>query len=137
MVDRPKGITIWMIVELVTAIILIGFSVACFSGIAYTIYNTSIRGPLDAILAPFAGLRINELVTLMFAPGMFYVWGVLTLLLGLAFLGSAALLYMVKESGRLLSVINGCLILLTLIGIILGILMIWYFRRDKTRGYFQ
>ncbi|MFX1274450.1 MAG: hypothetical protein ACFFBP_00910 [Promethearchaeota archaeon] len=136
MVDRPKGINIWIIVEIITAISLIIFAILCLTGIAFQYYNTNIQANLESLLAPLAVMRLDQLILFMFTETMFFLYGILFLLLGLSFLASAVLLYMMKELGRLLSVFNGVFILLSIVGLILGILMIWYFRRSKTRSYF-
>jgi len=135
--DRPKGIFYWVVIEIVTAIILIIVSIVLFSGIAYTIFDTQLRAPLETLLTPYSGLRLDQIVFLLLTPGMFTIYGTLILLLGLLFLGTAVLLYLMKDAGRLLSVLDGILILLTLVGLPLGIIMIWYFRKNDTRVYFQ
>jgi len=135
--DRPKGILYWVIIEIVTAIILIIVSIVLFSGIAYNFFDTQLRVPLENLLAPYAGLKLDQIVFLLLTPGMFTLYGTLMLLLGLLFLGTAVLLFLMKDAGRILSVLDGILILLTLVGLVLGIIMIWYFRRNETRAYFQ
>jgi len=135
--DRPKGIFYWVIIEVVTAIILIIVSIVLFSGIAYNIFDTQLRVPLEHLLEPYAGLRLDQFVFLLLTPGMFNIYGILILLLGLLFLGTAVLLFLMKDAGRILSVLAGILILITIVGLVLGIIMIWYFRRNQTRAYFQ
>ncbi len=137
LVDRPKGITIWVLIEIVTAIVLFIACAACFSGIAYNVFDATLRIPLEHLLEPYAGLNIDKIVFLLLTPVMFVVYGALFLLLGLVFLLTAVLLFFMKEMGRLLSVLDGILILLTIVGLIVGIPMIWYFRRSQTRAYFQ
>ena len=108
-----------------------------FTGVAYTLFDTQLRIPLENMLASFSGLHLDQLVFVLLTPGMFNLYGILILLLGLLFLGTAVLLYLMKDAGRLLSVLDGILILITLVDLPLGIIMIWYFRKNDTRAYFQ
>ena len=133
--DRLRSITICAYVLIILGAIFIVISLLCLTGVAYLIVST-IRPTLDSFLASFETIGLPQLVNLLTGPQMFTLYGFIFLFFGGSLAIGAIGLLSGSDWGRILTVFNGIILIILIITLPLGILIVWYFRKDTIRNEF-
>ena len=128
--SRPKGIPYISVFYLGVSAILLIVAILCFApsatysgqSIAYEIWRNSI------ITIPRIGDNIDRWFSDLFVP---YIigWGVVSIILASFVALAAVMLFQMKIWGRNLTM----LIALPLIGILIGLLILWYLFKDDVK----
>ena len=125
--DRTTGILIWSIIGFIAGAVFLIIGIMALAGILYTMVIDVLNNPIFDALA-----SIIALVEPFITPINIILGGVVLLVIGILMILSGIGLFLVKPWGRMLAIITGIIMAITIVGIIL----VWYMFKEDTKAAF-